>query len=289
MHLRGSTEPAQVGRWEEVLALQSRGRFAEALELLDAPGGDLDRGSVDVSLLRGDLQLSLGRVHEAAATYSLVTAVDLRNTYAHHRLAVCVRKLKRWDRAEESYRKVLALDPDCDGARIGLGDCLLHLGRPEAALAVFDGCSPDSASVPVWFGRGAALHILNRWEEAEAMFVRVLQAQPESEETLANLIALNVERFDLERVERYGRQLLLLRPDSLIALQGLTLVTIEQRRYEEASRYYFEWLENVPEGGIPAAEDAIQYRLSRETVARLAEIREQKWRGSQTRWAQAGD
>lgn len=288
MYTRGSAA-ARDGSWEAALELQSHGRYAEALELLDAPGADLESGSVDVGLLRGDLQLSLGRVHEAAATYSLVTAVDLRNVYAHHRLAACLRKLKRWDRAEENYRKVLALDPGCDGARIGLGECLLHLGRPEGALAAFDGCSPDLASVPVWFGRAVALHILNRWEEAEAMFVRVLQAQPESEETLANLIALNVERFDLARVERYGQQLLRVSPDSLIALQALTMAAFEHRKYEEASEYYFRWRENLPEGGVPAREDAIQYRLSRESVERLAEIREQKGRGGQARWAQAGD
>ena len=138
-------------------------------------------------------------------------------------------------------------------------------------------------------GKGVALHILNRWDDAEAMFLSVLQAQPESEETLANLIALNVERFDLARVDRYAGQLLRLSSDSLIALQALTLVAVEQRRYEEASNYYFRWLESLPEGGVSAREDAIRYRLSREIVERLSEIREQKWHSNQARWAQAGD
>jgi tetratricopeptide (TPR) repeat protein len=272
-------------RWEAALCCNAEGRFAEALELLGKPPGD----SAEVALLRADLLMTLDRPHEAASSYAAAASSDTRNVYAQHRLAACLRRLKRWEQAEESYRKVLALDPDSDGARIGLGHCLLHMNRPEGALACFDACHPESASIPVWFGRAVALQMVNRWEEAEAMFGRVLQVQPHSEETLSNLIALNVERFDLARVERYATELLRLCPDSLVALQALTMAAFEQHKYEAASDYYFEWRDNLPEGGVSAREDEIQNRLSRENVARLIEIRTQKSRRGSARWAQAGD
>ena len=106
----------------------------------------------------------------------------------------------------------------------------------------------------------------------------MLEARPQADEVLSNLIALNVERFDLRRVELYALRLLSHDPDSLIALQALTMAAFEQRKYEEASVFY------TPVAGKPGGrrratrEDAIQYRLSRESVDRLIGISMQQRR-----------
>jgi tetratricopeptide (TPR) repeat protein len=145
--------------------------------------------------------------------------------------------------------------------------CFIRTGRqmPSHVLR-------RAAGSRLWFGTAVALQMLSRWEEAEALFARVLETQPQADEALANLIALNVERFDLGRVEVYALQLLRHDPDSLIALQALTMVAFERRRYEEASDYYFRWRANLAEGGAAPREDAIQYRLSRESVDRLIRL-----------------
>jgi tetratricopeptide (TPR) repeat protein len=251
------------------LACYSDGRFAEGYELLNQPGDD----APEVSILRADFQMALGRLHDAVVNYTAGVSIDTENAYAHHRLAACLRHLKRWDRAEESYRRVLALDPGNDSARIGLGDCLLSLNRPEDALACFEACRRQRLSVAQLFGRAVALQMLRRLGEAEALFARVLEIHPQAEEVLANLIALNVERFDLRRVELYALQLLKHDPDSLIALQALTMAAFEQHKFDEASEYYFRWRTNLAEGGAAAREDAIQYRLSRENVECLIAFR----------------
>jgi tetratricopeptide (TPR) repeat protein len=255
----------------------SEGRFREGLELLESPNRAGEEAP-EVHILRADFQMALGRLHDAVVNYSTGVLIDTENAYAHHRLAACLRQLKRWDRAEESYRRVLALDPGNDNARIGLADCLLYLNRPEGALACFEACHRQSGSVALVFGRAVALQLLRRWEEAEALFARVLETQPQADEVLANLIALNVERFDLRRVELYALRLLSHDPDSLIALQALTMAAFEQRKYEEAAVFYLRWRANLAEGGAAAREDAIQYRLSRESVDRLIGISMQQRR-----------
>src|SRR5713226_2965012 len=91
-------------RVEAARALHASGRTREALDLLSEPGDF----SQDVYTLRGDLQFQLGQIHEAVGSYSTVIAFERHNMYAHHRLALCLCRLQRWEPAAEAFRKVLA-------------------------------------------------------------------------------------------------------------------------------------------------------------------------------------
>ncbi len=53
------------------------------------------------------------------------------------------------------------------------------------------------------------------------MYETLLAAEPDSEEALSNLIAMNVERRDFERTSDYAERLLEICPQSTVALQGL--------------------------------------------------------------------
>ena len=139
---------------------------------------------------------------------------------------------------------------------------LLEAGRFEEALISFDSGN-DLGCV---FGRGVALQMLGRLDEAEAAYDRVLAADPKHTETLANLVALSVEKFDLERVEEYARRLLDLDCDSVIALRGLTVVAVERRDYESAANWFARLA-----AGDDHCRDAVEYRLSRQVVDRLRE------------------
>jgi tetratricopeptide (TPR) repeat protein len=139
------------------------------------------------------------------------------------------------------------------------GPELLEEGRFEEALACFDGDDVRSS-----FGRGVALQLLGRFEAASEAYELVLSADPKHQETLANLIAMHVERFDLPCVEHYSRRLLAVAPNSQIALRGLIVVAVERRDFDLAARYFAKL--------TPAEEscrDSIEYRLSRQIVDRL--------------------
>ncbi len=139
------------------------------------------------------------------------------------------------------------------------GPQLLEEGRFDEALASFHG--DDVRSV---FGRAVALQLLGRFEEAESAYESVLASDPNHEETLANLIAMYVEQFHLENVERYSRRLLAISKDAQIGLRGLLVVAVERRDFELAASCFSKL---VPSDEI--VRDAVEYRLSRQIVDRL--------------------
>src|SRR5712692_1851548 len=259
-------------RVDAARALHASGRTREALDLLSEPGDF----SQDVFTLRGDLQLQLGLLHEALGSYSTVIAFERHNMYAHHRLALCLRRLERWELAAETFRKLLSHDSYSDRAHIGLGDCLLHLNRPEEALSCFEACWSESARLPALFGKAVALQLVRRFDEAQVLYERILELEPRSEEALGNLVAMSVEVFDLSRVHRYAARLVGLYPQSMVGLQALTLVALERRDYETAAGYFADLMEHAPEGRFSRSDeggDEITYRLSGDDVERLSTFR----------------
>jgi tetratricopeptide (TPR) repeat protein len=143
------------------------------------------------------------------------------------------------------------------------GERLLQESRFEDALECFAADTGDRA----WFGRAVALHMLGRFDEAEASYERVLERDL-NDEALANLIALNIERFDLERVERHSRRLLERSRTATVAWQGLLVVAVERRDFQTAAEC-FRHIDGVDRSVTPADDGAIQYRLSHTIAERL--------------------
>jgi tetratricopeptide (TPR) repeat protein len=257
------------------LELRARGQIHEALDALSVPGNF----PADFYTLRGDLQMELDQNKEAAGSYFTVVASEPDNVYAQRNLGLCLRRLERWEQAAEAFQAVLKLDPHRDEVRIELGDCLLHLNRWEEALVCFDQCWSGASRQRVLFGTAVALHLLRRFDQAEAAYERVLTLDPKAEEALSNLIAMCVEVFDLEKIQRYSRRLLDINPRSGPALEGLALVAIERRDHENAARFFARaaelGIETVYAAPYAAQREQgdgmIEYRLSREVLDRLTQ------------------
>lgn len=257
-----------VARLQQALALRAANRPEQALAALaqQAP-------SAEICTLRGDLLAELSRWHEAIGQYSMARAFLGDDAYLEHQMALCLRCLQRWDLAAEALRRALECDPANDARRIALGDCLLRLEQHEEALACFEACCSEDAQSAGLFGKAVALQRLGRLEEAQRAYERLLARHPEWEEALANLIALNVERRELERIEEYSRRLLDLRPRSRTALQGLTLAAIERGDYAAAARHYLELAEATRgEDPWPSGSGDVQYHLPPAAAAHLNRI-----------------
>src|SRR5579862_5490940 len=138
---------------EAALALRAAGSPAKALDVL----AEVTDYSADAFTLRGELQMELGQFHLALGTFSTVVAFDRHNTYALDRLATCLCRLERWEEAADAYRRILEQVSYSDHARVGLGDCLLHLRRPEDALPYFEACWSEWSRIPSVFGKAVAL------------------------------------------------------------------------------------------------------------------------------------
>jgi hypothetical protein len=254
---------------QAALGLHAQGRYQEALDLLSGPG----EYPADVYTLRGDLLVALGQLTDAAGSYYTATVQAPANLYARSHLGSCLRLLGRWEPAVEAFQAVLQADPHRDPIRLELGDCLLRLGRVEKALDSFDQCWSDGAQRKALFGKGVALQLLRRFDEAEIVYERLLALDGRAEEALANLIALSMEVFDLERVQRYSRRLVEINPGSVAGLQGLTLVAVERGDVDTGARHFSSLLERAPEALRPARsaadDDVLEYRVSQKAMERI--------------------
>jgi tetratricopeptide (TPR) repeat protein len=263
--------PAVADPLQSAIALRSQGRFQEALDALSG----LADPPTDAYVLRGDLLVELGRLADAAGSYYTATVSAPDNLYARTHLGSCLRLLRRWEEAAEAFQTVLRADPHRDPIRLELGDCLLHLNRVEQALNCFDQCWSDAAHRQAEFGKGVALQLLRRFDEAEIAYERMLALDGKAEEALANLIAMSLEVFDLERVQRYSRRLVEINPSAVAGLQGLTLVAAERGDMETAARHFSMLAEHAPDSVRPArdsSEDIIEYRLNRKAIDRFKDF-----------------
>jgi len=256
---------------QAAITLRSQGRFQEALDLLSG----LADPPTDAYVLRGDVLVELGRLADAAGSYYTATVSAPGNLYARMHLGSCLRRLGRWEEAVEPFQTALHADPHRDPIRLELGDCLLRLNRLEPALNCFDHCWSDGAQRQAMFGKGVALQLLRRFDEAEIAYERVLALDGKAEEALANLIAMSLEVFDLDRVLRYSRRLVEIDPRSVPGLQGLTLVAVERGDMQAAARHFSTLAQYAAESVRPtsdSSEEIIEYRLNRKAIDQIKDF-----------------
>ena len=227
-----SLKPGVQPQIDAALALRSSGHLEEALRALANPS----EYDPYLCTVRGEIEFALGRFHDAALSYFAVVHSEPDNADAHYNLALCLQRSDRWDASCQAFERVLALDPGRDAARLGLGASLLYLNRADEALATFHECS-DALHGPALFGKAVALQLLHRFGEAESAYDDLLTSDPNSEEALSNLIALNVETGVFDGVRDYSQRLLKISPESPAALQGLATVALERDDHHTAARY----------------------------------------------------
>jgi tetratricopeptide (TPR) repeat protein len=232
-----SLQPGVQPQIDAALALRSSGRLEEALRALASP----HEYNPYLYTVRGEIEYALGRFQDAALSYFAVVHSEPDNADAHYNLALCLQRSDRWDASCQAFERALSLDPAGNQARrdaacLGLGASLLYLNRLDEALAAFQQCS-DALEGPASFGKAVALQLLHRFGEAERAYETLLSSDPDSQETLSNLIALNVETNDLDRVRDCSLRLLKISPQSPAALQGLATVALERQDHHAAARY----------------------------------------------------
>jgi tetratricopeptide (TPR) repeat protein len=227
-----SLQPGVQPQIDAALALRSAGHLEEALRALASP----NEYSPYLYTIRGEIEYTLGRYHDAALSYFAVVHSEPDNADAHYNLALSLQRSDRWDASCQAFERALSLQPGHGAARLGLGASLLYLNRLEEALAIFRQCS-NAIEAPAAFGEAVALQLLHRFAEAENAYEVLLASDPNCEETLSNLIALNVEMEDFDRVRDYSQRLLNISPQSPAALQGLAAVALDRQDHHAAARY----------------------------------------------------
>ena len=139
-HLRGLIDlypddaRAQLRLGESYAAL---GDHAKALDCYKA-ASELDAQLSPIYRRQSDGYRALGRYRQAEGPLAKFVAMHPSVANPHGLFAELMMKMGRFEESIASYEKALALDPDFRAARIGIGNNLIFLERPEDARKTFE-------------------------------------------------------------------------------------------------------------------------------------------------------
>ncbi len=228
------------------IKLHLEGKTEEALQELEraAAAGE---APADVYSAMGNLHFGLGRFEKAGDCYREILVNEASHKTANYNLAVCLEKIEDRARAAEYFQRSLDADPDRREARLGLGLCLLHLGRPEEALKAFDGYLAKGADFSGEFGRAVALHLSGKIEEAGAAYRNLIEGRPDSSEVLANLLSLESARQNQAGVRETATKLLAQQSDNRAALEALANLAMEGGDFAAAAEHCSRLVQVAPD------------------------------------------
>jgi tetratricopeptide (TPR) repeat protein len=162
--------------------LSARGRLADARAMLDEarkklpPSATLERAFGEISELQGD--------YDAAIThYKAALAKDPKDAAAHFKLAVALRRTRKFDEAGGELDRAAALDRDYPGLSLERGLLFEESGDIEKAIEQFKGAlatAPDDPDLQLRVG--AAYVAIGRPDDALPMLRKVLEQRPTSAE-----------------------------------------------------------------------------------------------------------
>src|SRR5487761_2116358 len=149
------------------VSLHLEGKRKEALRELNTA---IENGedTPEVLAAKGHIQFELEQFDDAIKTYERLLAAAPKHPTANFNLGICYEKLGRWQDATDAFTRSLEVDPSREEAQLGLGICLLHQEKPEPAIACFD--------------KAVSLQLLWKFDEATALYSKILEKNPQSEE-----------------------------------------------------------------------------------------------------------
>ncbi len=252
------------------LALQSTGRYREALEAL-AELALLEPRNPRIWSLSGETHLSLGNLHQAVVDLSRYTELEPASANGHHLLGQAYQAQGELDLAIEKYSRALAIDPAFHPSAVALAivDVLRgerHLARERlAALAADPGVNPRHR-IHAAFELAALHRAQGRFRQAAA----ALAARSEiiAHEKVREAMALAVRGNSLMQVGEVdaARRLIDLAvarsptvPTRYLFTRGL--LELHQRRFEALEQTVIEILQGKrpPDEADRKAEKAAAY------------------------------
>ncbi len=164
---------------------------------------------------------------------------------------VALNNLGRNDEAQASYGRALELDPDNAAALEDLGVMLGNKGHHEDAFAHFDKLThviPDYAKG--WLLKALAQKKLDRTDEAQVSYARVLELAPENAEALENLGIIFIDRGLYEDAIAHFEKLTQVKPHYSKGWRLMAFAQIELGKIKDAQILCTKALEVDPENTV---------------------------------------
>jgi TolB-like protein/Flp pilus assembly protein TadD/DNA-binding winged helix-turn-helix (wHTH) protein len=200
---------------------------------------ELDSSLVETEKALASMAVLDGKFESAAETYRGLLARNPQDADAHIGLGDALQGMGRSAEAEASYRRAIAVEPAYWGAHAALGSYLFQRGKiDEAAIALRKVTVLVPSSANAWSNLGGALQMKGDLSDALQAYDRSLQLEP-SKDAYSNLATsyFYLGRFP-EAVASYERAAELGEHDHVIQGNlGDALWQIDGRRDDAIARY----------------------------------------------------
>ena len=178
---------------------------------------------------------------------------------AHTSMAVLrLRYDWEWDKAEEEFKRAIALDPEYPNAHYWYANLLAILRRSQEALnesLIAKDLDPYSPLAEMNYGR--ALYYSRRYDEAEIYFQNLLASSPDVPQFLSIMGLVQLQKKNVEGAIKTLEKLHSLNPQ--MAAAGLGFAYGKAGRFADATRIIKELDEIAKERPVPPQEKAIIY------------------------------
>ncbi len=173
-HAEDDARPRANAVLARAVALHLDRKPAEAIRELEQAVTAGERDALVLAAL-AHLHGEMRNYAESVSCYLRLLEVEPAHPDARYNLAVSLGKLGKWDQAAAAFRDAAESDLRNAESHLGLGTCLVRLGRPGEALDSFNRYLlqyPDNE--PALFAKAVALHQLKRFGEAADFYKRAL-------------------------------------------------------------------------------------------------------------------
>lgn len=166
---------------------------------VDSPAEGAARGRQPASLVRlGDEMSRSGDSDAALGFYRSALARDGRDAEALEHMGALLNQLRDSERAEQSFRAALVVDPANPRTQRGLAVSLLAQNRPVEALPMLRSLAWGSTDPQVLRDYGVALDLTGHSAEAQAAYRAGLQQAPANPALHGNLALSLAASGDIE-------------------------------------------------------------------------------------------
>lgn len=233
--------PDHVGAWNNLaVALDIQGRWDEAQKACDEA---LQRRPdyADALINKGSLLVKSDQPVAAIEALSEAVRLAPENPLAKVNLAGALKAVGEYDLALAQCQSAIEIKPDYPEAHGAMGDVLAAAGEFAGALAAYDHALEHRPGfMAVRLNRAAALHKLDRLDEAAAAYRSILADFDESADAHAGLGVVNLAAGDLREAVAAFRQAVTVDPGHGRAWAALAAAPGEQ--FDEADLVQLEAL-----------------------------------------------
>jgi tetratricopeptide (TPR) repeat protein len=225
------------GRSNLALDLLSQGRTDEAVQLLEQAIA-LEPGRATWRMNLGAALAARGERDRARSLLEEVVAEDPGLADAHGTLAVIALRDGRAEEALAHAKRGVEKRPGDPLLEVHVAEALAALGRREEAIEEYRRIERAYPIAPVLLGWADQERALGRPDQAEALYARLVELEPNQTDALYNLATLRMHGGRQAEALRLFDRLLILDPENAAAHNNRGNVLFATRRFAAAEEAY---------------------------------------------------